>query len=384
MNRLLFITLFCVLSLFRPIISQAQNTNEANSTPADSTLMFLQETDNTNNMQVISDADSISADTNPILLQETDSVEERDMLLAASASIDSLRNNIKSLEKEISRRPKIVHDTITIYSDSTLLVTIDSLALCISTQNQLLDQQISLSNGYKSSLSKYFICICAMFVLILILLIGMICKYFKLPTKLYSNDNKSEIQQNLFQIVEKLNLLIGMFENGQQQNPVFQPSKKTQTVSLDAYNNGVAEFKKLNDHIADLKRPNTKVLINKLYLYLSMIESNESTLYSDIAKIDLPENTRIQFVAVVNGITNFINGYRKTIDNYLENNPNSDNIRSYKEAVRMPINEKMDGDLDTDILGNTEGTVKMVHKLGYHFPGNTVVAFREKSLVEVG
>ena len=90
----------------------------------------------------------------------------------------------------------------------------------------------------------------------------------------------------------------------------------------------------------------------------------------------------MQFISLVDEIENFIGHQIPIINKWLRCEPGSE-IRSYEDAVRIPIGRMFNADMDRDILGDdlSGRTITMIHKLGFYFPGNTIKSYREKSIV---
>ena len=100
--------------------------------------------------------------------------------------------------------------------------------------------------------------------------------------------------------------------------------------------------------------------------------------------MNISENRKEQFVSLVSQIQSFLKQRKPIIDAWLYND-SRDNVKDYLTGLRLPIGELFDEDLDRDVLGeaSTGQMIKFVQRMGYYFPGNTVAAYREKSIVIV-
>lgn len=149
---------------------------------------------------------------------------------------------------------------------------------------------------------------------------------------------------------------------------------------VERYNNAVYHFTKINGHISEMRKSNTKNLIILAYKYLTCKIDKNSFVF-EVKESGIINDDKLQFYAIADNIENFIIRDKPIIDHWLAAN-HSNNIHDYLSAIRMPLDELFDADLDRDIFDDEcDGQrITMVYKLGYHFPGNTIDPFRKKSL----
>ena len=152
--------------------------------------------------------------------------------------------------------------------------------------------------------------------------------------------------------------------------------------SLEAYNTSVYEFTVINDHVANLRKRDTKPLVMAMYRFLSLQSVDKTAILSQIRSANISEDVMEQFVALVSRIEAFLTQKKPIIDAWLYYVP-KDDVVSYELAIRMPEGLIFDESLDEDVLGdNIDGQqITMVHKMGFYFPGNTIKPYRAKSVV---
>lgn len=152
--------------------------------------------------------------------------------------------------------------------------------------------------------------------------------------------------------------------------------------SIQAYSNSVHKFTVINDNISSLRKKDNKELINSMFRYLSGIQQSTEALVKEIKTIEMPEETKEQFVSLVSEMSAFMSHDKPIIDAWLADNEEQ-GIKKYEDAVRMPVGMAFDPNLDSDVMGDdlTGKTIIYVYRLGYYFPGNTIKPYRQKSVV---
>ena len=272
---------------------------------------------------------------------------------------------------------KIIRDTIVIQSDSVLFTSLQALndkVVAIGKQQELtLEQQKVYEDKSEGHLLvlKWLISLG-----ILIILAVLMCLiYLVIRTGKFNKDQEVKTTQddNPKNPGEK---------KTEQTDPIVPSPPKPIKPSLDAYNTCVYEFTTINDHVANLRKRDTKPLVMAMYRFLSLQAVDRSTLLSQIRSANISEDAMEQFVALVSRIDAFLTQKKPIIDAWLYWEP-KDGVDNYETAIRMPEGLTFDGNLDEDVLGdNIEGKqISMVHKMGFYFPGNTIKPYREKSVV---
>lgn len=272
---------------------------------------------------------------------------------------------------------KIIRDTIVIQSDSVLFTSLQALndkVVAIGKQQELtLEQQ----KVYEDKSEGHLVVLKWLISLgILIILAVLMCLiYLVIRTGKFNKDQEVKTTQddNPKDPGEK--------KTEQTDHIVPSPPKPIKP-SLDAYNTCVYEFTTINDHVANLRKRDTKPLVMAMYRFLSLQAVDRSTLLSQIRSANISEDAMEQFVALVSRIDAFLTQKKPIIDAWLYYEP-KDGVVSYESAIRMPEGLTFDESLDEDVLGdNIEGQqISMVHKMGFYFPGNTIKPYREKSVV---
>lgn len=326
-------------------------------------------------------------------------------------TIDSLKSEVAAFRQQYSRelrkKTKVIRDTIVVHSDAHMVSSIDSLANELNSLNKFNNSSMDC---IKQSLTRSWDGILILIVPLLILLILSLVTLFiifrrmnmintsvnAVYCKLNEQDNVQNYEpddrisyNNILCEIEVLkerlmvmceiidaNKLCTTKEDGDEiAEVVVKPS-------LESYNNSVYEFIKLNDHINSLRKRENKILILSLYKYLAMLENDKEKVSILIRESNLVEDEKVQFFSLVDEIENFIGHQIPIINKWLSCEPGIE-IRSYEDAVRIPIGRMFNADMDRDILGDdlSGRTISMVHKLGFYFPGNTIKSYREKSIV---
>jgi len=196
-------------------------------------------------------------------------------------------------------------------------------------------------------------------------------------------DRLEKAEENTGKVVDEIRLAVNdIMEN----NPV-QPSPSSSDdnaprPTLDAYNEAVHAFVTLASNIASMKNATTKPIIPVLLAALANYENGTAPARTIIRETALPDDTKPLMLNLVTEIENFHEHRRPVIDAWLAASP-AQGIASYKDAVRMPMDMIFDPDLDEHILQDPfDGCrITYVHRLGFHFPGNTIHPFRQKSSV---
>lgn len=293
---------------------------------------------------------------------------------------DSVSFTPPQIIKEIvikETKVKIIRDTIVIQSDSALFASLQTLndkVVAIGRQQELtLEQQKVYDDKSEGHLLvlKWLIGIGILLILAvltcLIYLVIHIGKFNK------GHEFRTTQDVNPKDLEEK---------KTEQTDPIVPAPAKPIKPSLDAYNTCVYEFTTINDHVANLRKRDTKPLVMDMYRFLSLQSVDKSALLSQIRSANISEDAMEQFVALVSRIDAFLTQKKPIIDTWLYYEP-KDGIVSYESAIRMPEGLTFDESLDEDVLGdNIEGQqISMVHKMGFYFPGNTIKPYREKSVV---
>lgn len=326
-------------------------------------------------------------------------------------TIDSLKSEVAAFRlqysQELRKKPKVIRDTIVVHSDAHIVSSIDSLANELNSLNKFNNSSIDC---IKQSLIRTWDGILILMVFLSILLILALVTLFiifkrmnKINTsvnavycKLNEQDNVQNCEPDdrisynnilceIEGLKERLMAMCEIIDANKPSTIKEYGDEIAETVvkpSLESYNNSVYEFIKLNEHINSLKKRENKILILALYKYLAKLENDKEKAYQLIRECNLIEDEKVQFVSLVDEIENFIGHQIPIINKWLRCEPNSE-IRSYEDAVRIPIGQVFNADMDRDILGDdlSGRTITMIHKLGFYFPGNTVKSYREKSIV---
>lgn len=292
---------------------------------------------------------------------------------------DSIPTNSPQIVKEIiirETRLKIVRDTVIVQPDSAItasLQLLDEKVVGIAAQQELtLNQQKYCDDKSEKHwmILKWIIGIGIILILAILICLIYLILHIRQFIRGYgvktSQDAKDDDLDN----------------NSEQNNSIDIEIQKLEKPSLDAYNTSVYEFTTINDHVASLKRIDTKTLVLATYRYLAMQMDDKVALYGVIRTAQIPEAIKEQFVALVSRIDDFLTHQKPIIDSWLYWEP-KDGIVSYESAIRMPEGLKFDANLDVHVLGdNFEGQqISMVHKMGFYFPGNTIKPYREKCVV---
>jgi len=354
--------------------------------------------------------DSVTYKPDSLYINNGETVEEesnRHLLLM----LDSLNREFATFRQQYSRelrnRPKIIRDTIIIHSDIHVVSSIDSLANELNCLNKLNNSSMDcIKQSLNRTLDGILILIISLSILLLLLFVTLFIIFRRMNeinttvNALRSKFNEQENMQNcelddrisynniLCEIKGLKERLMAMCEivDANKQGAIKEDGDEIAEVvvkpNLESYNNSVYEFIKLNEHINSLRKRENKTLILALYKYLAKQENNKEKVYKLIHEYNLVEDEKVQFISLTDEIENFIVHKIPIINKWLRCEPDSE-IKSYEDAVRIPIGQTFNTDMDRDILGEdlSGQTIMMVHKLGFYFPGNTVKSYREKSIV---
>ncbi len=298
----------------------------------------------------------------------------------SAAAQDTIPTDSPQIVKEIiirETRWKIVRDTVIAQPDSAITASLQLLnekVVGIAVQQELSLNQQKLC---EDKLEKHWIIlkwiISIGIILILAILICLI--YLILHARHFIKNQGVKTNQDVKNDDFNNN-------NSEQNSSIDIEIQKLGKPSLDSYNTSVYEFTTINDHVASLKRKETKTLVLNTYRYLAMQMDDKAALYGVIRTTQIPDDIKEQFVALVSRIDDFLTRQKPIIDAWLYWEP-KDGIVNYKSAIRMPEGLKFDVNLDVHVLGdNFEGQqISMVHKMGFYFPGNTIKPYREKCVV---
>ena len=348
--------------------------------------------------------------TDSLCINNSESVKE-DINNQLLLTIDSLNREFTTFRhqysRELRKKPKVIRDTIIVHSDAHIVSSIDSLANELNSLNKFNNSSM---NCIKQSLTRTWdgilILIVSLFILLILSLVTLFIFFRRMSRintsvnavycKLNEQDNVQNCEpddrisyNNILCEIEGLKeRLIAMCEiiDANKLGTIKEDGDEiAETVvkpSLESYNNSVYEFIKLNDHINSLRKKENKTLILALYKYLAKLENDKEKVLILIRECNLVEDEKVQFISLVDEIENFIGHQIPIINKWLRCEPGSE-IRSYEDAVRIPIGRMFNADMDRDILGDdlSGQTITMVHKLGFYFPGNTIKSYREKSIV---
>lgn len=380
MKKIFVFFIWCIVA-FTPLFAQETHSDESNAKILDSLCI--------NNVEVANEQVN-----NHLLL-----------------TIDSLKLEVAAFRQQYSRelrkKPKVIKDTIVVHSDAHIVSSIDSLANELNSLNKFNNSSM---NCIKQSLIRTWDGILILIVSLLILLILSLVTlfiFFRRMNRINTSVNavycKLNDQDNVLNCepddrISYNNILCeieGLKERLMAMCEIIDANKLgtikeggdeiAETVvkpSLESYNNSVYEFIKLNDHINSLRKRENKTLILALYKYLAKLENDKEKVLILIRECTLVEDEKVQFISLVDEIENFIGHQIPIINKWLRCEPGSE-IRSYEDAVRIPIGRMFNADMDRDILGDdlSGRTITMIHKLGFYFPGNTIKSYREKSIV---
>lgn len=294
---------------------------------------------------------------------------------------DSVSFTPPQIVKEIIKetKVKIIRDTIVIQSDSALFASLQALndkVVAIGKQQELtLEQQKVYEDKSEDRLLALKWLIGIGIILVLVVLMCLI--YLVIHTGKFNKGHEVKT-------IQDVNSKNPEERKPEQTDSIVPEIPKPIKPSLDAYNTGVYEFTTINDHVANLRRKDTKPLVMAMYRYLSLHSVDKTELLSEIRSSTISEDAMEQFVALVSRIEAFLIQKKPIIDAWLYWEP-KEGVVNYESAIRMPEGLTFDKSFDEDVLGdNIEGQqISMVHKMGYYFPGNTIKPYREKSVVSV-
>ena len=293
---------------------------------------------------------------------------------------DTISTKSSQIIKEVVIREtkwKTIRDTVILQPDSAINASLQILnekVAGIDAQQKLISKQ---QKFYEDKSEEHWLVLKWIIgVGIILLLAILICLvYLILHTRVFIKGyGKDTIQDDKEKILED--------NSSGQTDPIVPETPKPEKPSLDAYNTSVHEFTTLNDHVANLRKKETKPLVLAMYRYFAMQTDDKAVLLRTIRSSQISENTMEQFVALVSRIGDFLIQKKPIIDAWLYWEP-EDGINSYESAIRMPEGLIFDKNLDEEVWGdNIEGQqISMVHKMGFYFPGNTIKPYREKSVV---
>ena len=293
---------------------------------------------------------------------------------------DSVSFTPPQIIKEIvikETKVKIIRDTIVIQSDSSLITSLQALndkVVAIGKQQEL---TLTQQTVYKDKTEGHMLVLKWLIgITILLTLAVLMCLcYLVIHTVKINKGHEVKTTQDV-------NPKIPEEGNKKQTAPIVPDLPKPIKPSLEAYNNSVYEFTVINDHVANLRKRDTKPLVMAMYRFLSLQSVDKTAILSQIRSANISEDVMEQFVALVSRIEAFLTQKKTIIDAWLYYEP-KDDVVSYELAIRMPEGLIFDESLDEDVLGdNIDGQqITMVHKMGFYFPGNTIKPYRAKSVV---
>jgi hypothetical protein len=350
----------------------------------------------------IVDSLNLSSDE-AVVSQSSLSISAQDSLTQV---VNDLRHELSGLKKKQSQVIiKKEHDTVYVNTDSCLEKTLSARfkyndSILESICHQISDLKVDPSDGRTSFAdSKSFLWLLSIFALMFGIMLWWLYKSFQRNKHLLEavRDDIRNVADDLPNRLTKLNSQIelirssidnisGTTKNGDPESkdddeglpkPPIKPT-------LDAYNHSVHEFQTINDQIYSLRGNETRNLLHSMFQLLALEVKDDSHIKQQIREMNISENRKEQFVSLVSQIQSFLKQRKPIIDAWLYND-SRDNVKDYLTGLRLPIGELFDEDLDRDVLGeaSTGQMIKFVQRMGYYFPGNTVAAYREKSIVIV-
>lgn len=272
---------------------------------------------------------------------------------------------------------KIIRDTIVIKPDSALITSLQALNDKVDAIGKQQELTLTQQTVYKDTTEGNMLVLKWLIgITILLTLAVLMCLYYLVIHTVKINKGHE------VKTTQDVNPKIPEAGNKEQTAPIVLDLPKPIKPSLEAYNNSVYEFTVINDHVANLRKRDTKPLVMAMYRFLSLQSVDKSNILSQIRSANISEDVMEQFVALVSRIEAFLTQKKTIIDAWLYYEP-KDDVVSYESAIRMPEGLIFDESLDEDVLGdNIDGQqITMVHKMGFYFPGNTIKPYREKSVV---
>lgn len=272
---------------------------------------------------------------------------------------------------------KIIRDTIVIKPDSALITSLQALNDKVDAIGKQQELTLTQQTVYKDKTEGNMLVLKWLIgITILLTLAVLMCLYYLVIHTVKINKGHE------VKTTQDVNPKIPEAGNKEQTAPIVLDLPKPIKPSLEAYNNSVYEFTVINDHVANLRKRDTKPLVMAMYRFLSLQSVDKSNILSQIRSANISEDVMEQFVALVSRIEAFLTQKKTIIDAWLYYEP-KDDVVSYESAIRMPEGLIFDESLDEDVLGdNIDGQqITMVHKMGFYFPANTIKPYREKSVV---
>ena len=147
-----------------------------------------------------------------------------------------------------------------------------------------------------------------------------------------------------------------------------------------SYDAAVDAWIYINDHLSTLGRDRFK--IPHVYAFLGGSHVEASELKADLASLN--EARREEVNTIIGDIKLFNSKHLASIESWLSSL--SDDVKTLRDAVRFPLGQPFDNELDEHLLGDTieDGeTITKVASLGYLFPGSLNGSYRVKSKVLV-
>lgn len=293
---------------------------------------------------------------------------------------DSSSFTPQQIVKEIvfkETKVKIIRDTIVIQSDSALFTSLQALndkVVAIAKQQEL---ALSQQKVYEDKTDGHLLVLKWLISIAILLTLAVLMCLCYLVIHTVKINKGHEIKTT-----QEVNPKVPKEGNQEQTAPIVPDLPKPIKPSLEAYTTSVYEFTVINDHVANLRRRDTKPLVMAMYRFLSLQSVDKTAILSQIRSANISEDVMEQFVALVSRIEAFLIQKKPIIDAWLNYEP-KDDVVSYESAIRMPEGLIFDERLDEDVLGdNIDGQqITMVHKMGFYFPGNTIKPYREKSVV---
>lgn len=139
-----------------------------------------------------------------------------------------------------------------------------------------------------------------------------------------------------------------------------------------AYDAAVDKWLSINEHLNSLGKDRRK--IQPVYSLLAGQEVPADTLQKCLG--ELSEERRETVSTIINDIHQFMRAHRQVIDEWLAD---EDEVKSFTDAIRMPVGQPFNHELDTEVTGEEvpDGSIiNTVTLLGYYFKGSRNGGYR--------
>lgn len=159
-------------------------------------------------------------------------------------------------------------------------------------------------------------------------------------------------------------------------------SKSKKQPDMVAYNAAVDAWIHINGHLSSLGKDRWR--IQHVYKYLAGLDVSKEELQADLQNLT-PERKE-EVVTIIDDIRRFMGVHKRAIDDWLADSSHPSGIKSFQEAVRMPLGQPYDAEKDEELTGDSVETgvkITNVASLGYYFPEARNGGFLQKSKVLV-